>query len=125
VYPGLGAKHLGRSHTRLLLHDEGERVVQEGGDVRRHLAGVHHAVLLLLARDAGHEATCPHRKQLNVYNCLRVLPPQNSLAVLSPPEGEEAQVVNPFASAICLGVPGGGRGVYGGVRSANQLKVTR
>ena len=68
-------------------------IVQEGGDVRRHLAGVHHAALLLIARDAGLEAACTHRKQLIIHHGLRVLPLQNALAVLSPPEGEEAQVV--------------------------------
>jgi hypothetical protein len=61
--------------------------------VRRHLAGVYHAALLLIACDTGHEATCAHRKQLIVHHGLRVLPLQNALAVLSPPEGEEAQIV--------------------------------
>jgi hypothetical protein len=33
--------------------------------------------------------------------------------------------LNPFVLGLFGGVPGSGRGVYGGVRSASQLKVTR
>jgi hypothetical protein len=40
-------------------------------------------------------------------------------------QSTQAAPLTPLLPRIFWGVPGGGRGVCGGVRSANQLKVTR
>jgi hypothetical protein len=63
----------------------------------------------------------------------RIAGPVSSLAVTGPPARlEQAQPpkrnagpLTPLPRHIFGGVPGGSRGVCGGVRSANQLKVTR